>query len=273
MNLELVLKEIEEFSSTTHGSSDYDTETCFVVSKNRKDMAPLRYLKKKFPEIEGAEILLRLGMCIEVFDFVEDQNFVNWYEKQFGKKLLKPHAKKVQLLVIYEDQAVLTDLGKIHDGYETLRHHLIMMNGKNMPTQFGEWLAKGVFGLAQKKSTSQRGFDFVLGDKRVEIKVHHGSQSSPKGVKLKKSLIELSDFCIVIYLTDDFKIRELCFLDSEYVSRKFSGKGHTIFLKDSDVGQYIFSRSNKHYDKVLNGHLLLKYSTAQMAVKLSEHFK
>ena len=62
------------------------------------------------------------------------------------------------------------------------------MNGKNLPVQLGEWYAKAVLGLYQKKSSSQRGFDFFTDEgKKVEVTIHWQDQTSPKGVKLKKS--------------------------------------------------------------------------------------
>ena len=48
----------------------------------------------------------------------------------------------------------------------------------------------------------------------------------------------------------NFKIREICILDSDFIIRKISGKGHTIFLKDVDIAQYFFSKSSKHIGKV-----------------------
>lgn len=147
------------------------------------------------------------------------------------------------------------------------------MNGKNLPVQLGEWYGKCIFGLNQIKSTSQRGFDFFLGNDRVEIKVHWSDQSSPKGVKLKKSLIGLSQFTIIIYLSRNFMIREICFLDSGFIQRKFSGKGHTMFLKDLDISPYFFSQSDKHVDKVANSTALLKYANPNFAMKIAEKFQ
>ena len=84
--------------------------------------------------------------------------------------------------------------------------------------------------------------------------------------------MELSDHCILIYIARNFMIREICFLDSSFILRKFGGKGHTIFLKDSDVSQYFFSKSDKHYAKVVNTSALLKYSNPTLAMKLVEYF-
>jgi hypothetical protein len=166
---------------------------------------------------------------------------------------------------------ILDQIGLVNKSYEILAAEQILLNGKNLPTQLGEWYAKCIFGLKQVKSTSQRGFDFVMGEgKRVEIQVEWSDASSPKGVKIKKTLVDLSDYCIIIYVAKNFMIREVCFLDSEYISRKFSNKGHTIFLKDSDVSSYFFSKSSKHFDKIINPITFLKYASPNLAMKLSE---
>jgi hypothetical protein len=148
------------------------------------------------------------------------------------------------------------------------------VNGKNLPVQLGEWYAKIIFGLHQVKSSSQRGFDFKTeGGKTVEVRVHWHDMTSPKGVKVKKSLIELSDYCIIMYVSKNFTIRDILFLDSEFVLRKFDAKGHTIFLKDQDVHNYFFSKSDKHYDKVANKMALLQFATPNLAMKIEDRLQ
>jgi hypothetical protein len=144
----------------------------------------------------------------------------------------------------------------------------ILLNGKSFPVQVGEWLAKSIFGLKQVKSSSQRGFDFMMNDNRVEVNVHWKEKSSPKGVKVRKSLINLSDSCLLIYLNSNFLIRDICYLDSDFVQRKFSGKGHSIFLKDSDVNAYFFSKSDKHFDKIVDKSAMMKFAAPMFAMKL-----
>ncbi|OFZ69501.1 MAG: hypothetical protein A2451_02470 [Bdellovibrionales bacterium RIFOXYC2_FULL_39_8] len=170
------------------------------------------------------------------------------------------------------NRAIIDSLSEIHKAYEVLRTNQIILNGKNFPTQLGEWYARCIFALKQIKSTSQRGFDFLLEDKRVEVNVSWSDVSSPKGVKIKKTLVDLSDYCIIIYMGNNFMIREICFLDSEFVSRKFAGKGDTIFLKDGEVSSYFFSKASRHLDKVVNSSALLKFSSPTLAMKLAEKF-
>jgi hypothetical protein len=102
------------------------------------------------------------------------------------------------------------------------------------------------------------------------VKIHWQDMTSPKGVKLKRSLIEMSDYTVVMYVSKNFTIRDILLLDSDFVIRKFAGKGHTIFLKDSDIMTYFFSRSSKHYDKIVNNKALMQFSSADLAVKIDD---
>jgi hypothetical protein len=271
MNIEKLNEEISLFSSSTHGSSDYDKDEFFVMSESRAEFAPLKYIQKRNPEFKDINSLLRIGFVYDSLELSNNENFQHWYEKQFSKKLLRRDARKISIVYVPNNKLILDQIGLVNKSYEILSHEQILLNGKNLPTQLGEWYAKCIFGLKQLKSTSQRGFDFVMGDgKRVEVQVEWSDASSPKGVKIKKTLVDLSDYCVIIYVAKNFMIREVCFLDSEYVSRKFSSKGHTIFLKDSDVSSYFFSKSAKHFDKIINPITFLKYSSPNLAMKLSE---
>lgn len=273
MNLENLNKLIEDFSKETHGSTDYFKESIFVRGGELDEFAPLKFLCKKDESIKTKEDLFKAGYVCDSLDFYDRPEFTVWFEHQFGQKLKRPQAKQVTILYMPDNKRIFDAIELVHQSYDVLRGEHIIMNNKNLPVQLGEWYAKCVFGLSQMKSTSQRGFDFIIdGDKKVEIKVEWGDKSSPKGVKLRKSLADLSDYTIIVYVGHNFRIREICFLDSDYILRKFGGKGHTIFLKDSDVDQYFFSKSMKHANKVANPSALLKYSTPTFAMKISEAF-
>lgn len=271
MDIQKLGEEIKVFSSTTHGSSDYDKDEYFIMDENRTDFAPLKYLRKQFQEIKDVSDLLKMGYVYDSLDLAINENFQTWFEKQFSRKLPRRDQKRICIVYVPNNKLILDQIELVNKSYEILAQQQILLNGKNLPTQLGEWYAKCIFGLKQVKSTSQRGFDFVAPDgKRVEVQVEWSDISSPKGVKIKKTLVELSDYCIIIYVAKNFMIREVCFLDSEYVSRKFSSKGHTLFLKDTDVGTYFFSKSSKHFDKIVNPITFLKYASPNLAMKLSE---
>ena len=256
------------FSAEPHGNTDYDKDEVFVMGASASTYVPLTYLQKHLKEIAGVKDLQSLGFNFSSFDFLEEPDFETWYESQFSKKVKIKMGKSMAIMHLPNEREiyeVVEEAGKIYDKF---REAFIVVNSKNLPVQLGEWYAKNIFGLKQIKSTSQRGFDFKLGEQNVEVKVHWADKSSPKGVKIKKSLIELSDFCIVMYIARNLMIRDICFLDSEFILRKLSDKGHTVFLKDQDIASYFFSRSPKHYDKVVNKEMLLKFSTPQFVQKL-----
>lgn len=272
MNLEDLYREIETFSRETHGSSDLFKEEVFVRGESEDTFAPLKHLCKKVDGLDNFVKLQESGFVCDSHDLYDHPSFQKWYEHQFSRKLKRLDAKKMLLFYLPDNKAIFDAIETVNTCYQTLRNEHIILNNKNLPVQLGEWYCKFIFGLQQRKSTSQRGFDCYLGDKRVEIRVEWGDHSSPKGVKIRKSLVTLSDYCIMIYIANNFMIREICFLDSDFIMRKFSGKGHTIFLKDSDVTQYFFSKSSKHLDKVVNSSALLKYSSPTFAMKLAESF-
>ena len=261
---------IRDFNNETHGRTDYFKDSTYVVIEG-KLFAPLSFLEKKM-EGFNEDSLLKKGYIYDSLDLIGDDHFFDWYESQFGRKLKRIHAKKILFLHIPDNKQIFDAIETVNKCYEILTNEKILFNGKKLPVQLGEWLAKCIFGLVQKKSTSQRGFDFYIGEKRVEVKVAWGDKTSPKGVKLRKSLVDLSDYVIIIYLARNLMIREVCFLDSDFVMRKFSGKGHTVFLKDPDITSYFFSKSNKHGDKVVNPSALMKYSLPSLAMKLTENF-
>jgi hypothetical protein len=273
IDLQELFKTIKVFCEETHGSTNYDKDVVFVQGDSSELFAPFKYLQKKEPLLKNDNTLLRQGMIYDSVDFLPNIKFKAWYEKQFSRKLTKRIEKKILILHVPENKTIFDCISAVNKNYEELRKNLVLLNSKKFPVQLGEWYAKCVFGLKQVKSTSQRGFDFLLGDKRAEVIVHSGDISSPKGVKIKKSLIQLSDFCVVIYIANNFMIREICLLDSDFVMRKFAGKGHTIFLKDSDIKTYFFSKSDKSQDKVINASALLKFCSPTLAMKIAERFQ
>lgn len=268
---ERVFSLARDFSAQTHGATDYDKDTIFVLGGSEHEFVPWSYVLKQVSEIKGIDDLKAEGFVYSSFDFLELANFDDWYLKQFQKKLSAKAAKTVGILHLPDQKAIFDTVAIVHKTHQILKEHKVVINGKNLPVQLGEWYAKIIFGLHQVKSSSQRGFDFKVADgKLVEVKIDFHDTTSPKGVKIKKSLAELSDYIIIMYVAKNFTIRDILLLDSDFVLRKFDSKGHTIFLKDQDVQNYFFSRSDKHYDKVANKTALLRFASPQLAMKLED---
>lgn len=270
MELEKIYTTIKEYCETTHGSS-VTKEEFFVMGDNKSDYSPLSFIKKKLSWPESEKELQSLGFIYASHTLKESDHFLSWYEKQYAKKLELREAKKIKILFHPIQQTIFNALDTIYKNYEILRSEQIVLNSKNLPVQVGEWYAKTIFGLNQVKSSSQKGFDFVLNSLRFEVKVHWSEKTSHKGVKIRKSLVQLCQYCIIIYVAKNFLIKDICLLDSNFILRKFDSKGHTLFLKDGVISQYFFSRSSKHFDKIVNPHLLLKFASPTLAVKIEEN--
>lgn len=264
----------QKFSGSSHGSSDYDKDSIFVRGSTDKEYVPLTFLQKELPELDHIDRLKTEGFVFSSYDFLEINEFDGWYQAQFNKRLSSKLMKNIGILHLPDQKAIFDTVEVVHQTFQILKDHRVLMNGKNLPIQLGEWYSKIIFGLHQIKSSSQRGFDFKTSEgKTVEVKVHWHDLTSPKGVKIKKSLAELSDYCIIMYVAKNFTIRDILLLDSEFILRKFDTKGHTIFLKDQDVSGYFFSKSDKHYDKVINKTALLKFASPTLAMKLEDRLK
>lgn len=264
----------QKFSGSTHGSSDYDKDSIYVRGSNDREYVPFHYLQKEMPEITSINQLKAEGFVFSSYDFLEINEFDQWYQGQFNKRLSSKVMKNIGILHLPDQKAIFDTVEVVHQTFQILKDHKVLMNGKNLPIQLGEWYSKIIFGLHQIKSSSQRGFDFKTENgSTVEVKVHWHDSTSPKGVKIKKSLAELSDYCIIMYVAKNFTIRDILFLDSEFILRKFDTKGHTIFLKDQDVAGYFFSKSDKHFDKVVNKTALLKFASPTLAMKLEDRLK
>lgn len=264
----------QKFSGSSHGSSDYDKDLIFVRGSNDREYVPYSYLQKELPEIDHINKLKAIGFVFSSYDFLEINDFDQWYQLQFNKRLSSKIMKNIGILHLPDQKSIFDTVEVVHQTFQILKDHRVLMNGKNLPIQLGEWYSKIIFGLHQIKSSSQRGFDFKTADgKIVEVKVHWHDLTSPKGVKIKKSLAELSDYCIIMYVAKNFTIRDILLLDSEFILRKFDTKGHTIFLKDQDVAGYFFSKSDKHFDKVVNKTALLRFASPTLAMKLEDRLK
>ncbi len=260
-----------KFSSESHGSSDFWKDEIYVRGESDEVFIPLSALSKQNEKIKTVENLQAEGYVYSSLDFLNLKEFDQWYEKCFNKKIDSKIHKSIGIVHLPDTEDIFKAVEIVNQVYQIMKDHKVLVNGKNLPIQLGEWYAKTILGLRQIKSSSQRGFDFYSNEgKKVEVKIHWQNTTSPKGVKLKKSLVDMSDYTIIMYVAKNFMVREILLLDSDFVIRKFGGKGHTIFLKDSDVGGYFFSRSDKHYEKIANKKALMQFSSPKLAMKIDE---
>lgn len=266
-----VFNHARQFSSEPHGTTNYGEDSIYIMGEKNGHYVPLSYLIKHCDLVSDVSDLQREGFLFSSLHYLETSDFFPWYKSQFGRKLTIKKGKEVGVVYFPNQKEILNAITITDKAFEIFKEQNVLMNGKNLPIQLGEWYAKSIFGLRQIKSSSQRGFDFYDNfNKRVEVTVHWNDFSSPKGVKVKKSLLELSDYSIVMYVSKNFMIRDILLLDSNYILRKFEAKGHTIFLKDEDVSKYFFSVSSKHFDKVINKMMLMKFASPTLVMKLAD---
>lgn len=268
----LIVESAREFSGQSHGSSSYWEDTVYVCGEADNEFVPLSYLLKKDESIKDVRSLQNEGYAISSLTYLDLDEFDGWYNKVFNRKLSQKFKKQIDIVHLPDMKEIFKAVEIVDQVYRILKDHKVLVNGKNLPAQLGEWYVKTILGLYQKKSSSQRGFDFYTHEgKKVEVTVHWQDVTSPKGVKLKKSLVEMSDYTVVLYVAKNFMIRDILLLDSDFVIRKFAAKGHTIFLKDPDISGYFFSKSNKHYDKIVNKSFLMKFSAPSLAMKIDDN--
>jgi hypothetical protein len=260
---------ISLYSSGSHGISK---EKIFVANPSKNEFAPLGLILKKIDGLHEVEDLVRIGysyLSIEIDDYPA---FNEWFFKQFSLKLTGKLKKDLYVLYPSDDQIVLNTLSKMDFLYQILHKEKVLLNNKHLTTQLGEWYARAIFGIIPKKSISVRGFDFFLENIPVEIKVAWPEKTSPKGIRILKSSMENSTFLIIIYLTRNFLIRDILFLDSKQYLFNLDVRGETIFVKESSIKKFLFSKSDYFFDRVVNSNALLKFATPTLAIKLGNLF-
>lgn len=150
----------EEFSSQSQGSSDYWKDTAYVRGDDDTKFIPFSYIQKKENEVNSLGDLQSEGYVISSLDFLELESFASWYQDTFNRKLFQKDKKNI-LIVHHPDHKKIFEAIEIVDQvFKILKDHKVLINGKNIPVQLGEWYAKTILGLRQVKSSSQRGFDF-----------------------------------------------------------------------------------------------------------------
>ena len=261
---------ILDYNQKKHGSSDHFKLNRFVQNEKGDQFAPLDVFTKQ-ENIEFDRIINE-GYSHSALDVFPNEKFNKWFKDQYSKELTPSHHKKVAVYYIPNQIEIFNAVEKISDCYSIFRKHQVLINRKKLPVQLGEWYAKVIFGLEQNKSTSQRGFDFYLDSKRIEVQVSWGDKSNVKGIKFRKSLVEMSEYCILMFLSNNLTVRDICFLDSEFVLRKYGAKGHFVFLKELEIKQYNFSMSGKQKDKIKNLPAMLRFANPLFAMKASELF-
>ena len=133
--------QVKEFSSKTHGNSESYKEKVFV--KGDCGYIPLKTLIKKVENLEDARGLQKIGFIFESYEFHPSEEFSQWFQETFSRKLTRSQEKGISILFIPDNSSILDSIEQASRSYEILRNKNILINGKNLPVQLGEWYAKG----------------------------------------------------------------------------------------------------------------------------------
>ena len=93
-----VYESAQKFSGTTHGSSDYDKDLVFVRGSNDREYAPLSYIQKELPEVKNIDQLKAEGFVFSSYDYLELNEFDQWYLNQFNKRLSSKVMKNIGIM-------------------------------------------------------------------------------------------------------------------------------------------------------------------------------
>ena len=125
----------EEFSSQSHGSSDYWKETQFIRGENDTKFLPLNYALKKSDQIKNIAELQSSGYVISSLDFLGLESFSDWFQNVFNRKLYQKDKKSI-LIIHHPDQKKIFEAIEIVDQvFKILQDHKVLINGKNIPVQ------------------------------------------------------------------------------------------------------------------------------------------
>ena len=86
----------KDFSSQSHGSSDYGKDEVYVRGDGDEFFVPHSYLQKKHAGNSDLEKLQSEGYVLSSLDFLELDQFDVWYKTQFNKKLTQKQKKAIK---------------------------------------------------------------------------------------------------------------------------------------------------------------------------------
>lgn len=85
-----------DFSAQSHGSTEYDKDTIYVMGSSDHEFVPMSFMMQSIPEIQGVQDLKKIGFVFSSFDFLELASFEQWYLRQFQKRLTTKAMKNME---------------------------------------------------------------------------------------------------------------------------------------------------------------------------------
>ena len=144
----------KEVSSKTQGSSDFWKDDVYVIGSNENEFIPYSYIEKKIDSVKSITNLQASGYAVSSLTYLELDGFDHWYHEAFNRKLTQKLKKEIQIIHYPDSKKIFEAVEIVDQVYRILKDHKVIVNGKNLPIQLGEWYAKSILGLYQKKSSS-----------------------------------------------------------------------------------------------------------------------
>lgn len=126
-------------------------------------------------------------------------------------------------LVAEEQQAFLSkyeEVRKYLDSLVTAKRmlrELDVTRSERLVGELGEWLAKSIFGGQRAPSSSQKGFDIINNDRRVQVKTHaKGDDNSARWTEFKYQRDEFDELVIIV-MTKEYRLKEVYLIPEEKV--------------------------------------------------------
>ena len=99
---------------------------------------------------------------------------------------------------------------------------LDVIRSERLVGEMGEWLAESIFGGRRADSSSQKGFDIINNDRKVQVKTHaKGDDNNARWTEFK---YEKGDFdeLIIIIMTKEYRLKEVYNIPEEVVFERIN---------------------------------------------------
>jgi hypothetical protein len=77
------------------------------------------------------------GFVFSSYDFLEINEFDQWYLTQFNKRLSSKVMKNIGILHLPDQKAIFDTVEVVHQTFQILKDHKVLMNGKNLTNSIG----------------------------------------------------------------------------------------------------------------------------------------
>lgn len=99
---------------------------------------------------------------------------------------------------------------------------LDVIRSERLVGELGEWLAESIFGGQRAESSTQKGYDIINNDRKVQVKTHaKGDGNNARWTEFKYQRGEFDDF-IIIVMTKEFRLKEVYHIPEEVVFERIN---------------------------------------------------